>query len=58
MSDTFNDDFLECHYCGHEDKDAWELDADDGKTTCPSCGREFLYSRNPSVTYSAKGIVQ
>lgn len=46
-----------CPYCGHEEKDAWELDFDMSDTTesdCGECGVTYQVTRYVSVDYSTK----
>jgi hypothetical protein len=48
-----------CPYCGYEDTDSWELSGDDGETnetTCGSCGEDFEYSRNITITFSSSKL--
>ena len=45
-----------CPYCGHVDKDSWELTEDDDETYCVSCEREYSYERNVSITYTTHKI--
>lgn len=54
-------DFPVCPYCGHLERDAWEIDFGPGldgntHTWCGSCGKEYFLSRNVSVSYSSKKI--
>jgi len=48
-------DFAVCPYCGHEDRDVWELGLSDGEvahTHCPSCGKVYAVTAHISVEYS------
>jgi hypothetical protein len=50
-----------CPYCGHKEKDAWDIDFGDGteeETTvsCSHCDEEFICSRSVSVSYSTMRI--
>lgn len=48
-----------CPYCGHEDKDSWEIccgDEGDFETECGSCGLIFMCRRNVSISYSTRRI--
>jgi len=44
-----------CPYCGHEDKDSWEIEFDgmEGDTTniCGKCEKEYTVSRHVEITY-------
>ena len=61
MSDSdyqyqYNDDPL-CPYCGHKERDAWEINFGAGmegetEITCGKCDEEYLVSRHVSVSYS------
>ena len=55
--DTDYTDNITCPYCGVEMQDSWdvrsaEVEFDDGVIECGECGKEFLASRQCSVTYS------
>lgn len=39
-----NQHFAKCPFCGHEDRDSWEL-RDSGENTCGECEREYFYER-------------
>lgn len=45
-----------CPYCGHVDKDSWELPENDSETQCGSCGKEYFYERSVFVSYSTHKI--
>jgi len=51
----------ECPYCGYKHRDAWEWGRDgaeeDSTNWCDNCGREFLWSRHVSVSYSTQPII-
>jgi transposase-like protein len=47
-----------CPYCGHVERDAWEIDFGpglDGDTehTCHSCGKDYFLSREVTVRYAS-----
>jgi Zn ribbon nucleic-acid-binding protein len=48
--------YITCPYCGHQDKDSWEVSEDDGKIECGACGSEFSYERIVDVSYSTRPI--
>jgi hypothetical protein len=52
--ETRNYDVLECPWCGHKDRDAWEIDADSGVTNCPGCDKEIEYCRDVSISYTGR----
>lgn len=43
---------LVCPYCGYEDLNSWECTHDSGEEICGSCGEEFEYEREVSVSYT------
>ncbi len=48
-----------CPYCGHEDRDSWEvnpgeLEYDDYEVECDHCGKAFIVSKRCSITYTTK----
>ena len=50
-----------CPYCGHVERDAWEIDFGpgldgDAETFCGMCGKDYFVSRNTFVSYSTKKI--
>jgi len=54
IDETWNNDVLECPYCHHKCRDAYELgDGGEGcgETECGSCEREFRWSRSITVHY-------
>ena len=55
-------DLPTCPYCGHKERDAWEIDFDgiDGDTevTCSSCGKDYHCSRHVSMSYSSSVLEQ
>ena len=54
---TYNDDGVECPYCGYVDKDSWELgDGGEGcgDTECGECEKPILWARRISVSYTGK----
>ncbi len=57
MIETRNTTFPVCPYCGHENKDAWEIDFGpglDGKadSSCGMCGKDYEVYRDVIVTYT------
>ena len=56
IEDTYNRHDLECPYCHHMHKDAWEMSPndEDGETECEACGKEFIWSRYTSTSYTGK----
>lgn len=59
MSDTEHRDDPICPYCGHVERDAWEIDLGpgiegDGESDCVECGNTYLISRHATITYSTK----
>lgn len=59
LPETQYTDNLVCPYCGHEEKDSWEIDFGpgldgDSEPTCGSCGEEYVAQRHVSVSYSTK----
>lgn len=54
---TYSTEGVVCPYCGHEDRDSWELgDGGEGcgETECGECEREFVWVRTLSVSYSGR----
>lgn len=45
-----------CPYCGEENEDSWELDERGGDTECGSCGKEYHYERDVSITYTTTKV--
>jgi uncharacterized Zn-finger protein len=48
---------LICPYCGHENKDSWEVNMDEGMEwdddiECGSCDETYRASRHCTITYS------
>ena len=41
-----------CPYCGHVQRDSWEIPGDDGEVECGLCGEEFSFTRNVEITFS------
>jgi DNA-directed RNA polymerase subunit RPC12/RpoP len=57
IEDTYNNDQLECPYCHHKDRDAYELgDGGEGcgETECHRCGKEFRWVRTITVHYTGR----
>ena len=56
VGDTnYTDDHI-CPYCGTVDGGAWELQADDGRKDCGTCGNVYNYSRHVSVEWVTERI--
>ena len=53
MSDgsTHSNNDIECPWCGHVNRDSYEL-PDDGEGTCGSCEQPIRWSRCIAVTYT------
>lgn len=52
-----------CPHCGHEERDAWEIDFGpglDGETdvSCNRCGNDYFCQRFCSVTYQSTMIAR
>ncbi len=49
-----------CPFCGHEERDAWEMDfggmEGSCKHTCASCGEEYKCWREVTIYYSTEKI--
>jgi len=48
-----------CPYCGHAQRDAWELDfgpgmEGDGDVWCGECDERFECSRNATISYTTR----
>jgi hypothetical protein len=48
-----------CPYCGHVDRDSWELgdgsSGDEiGETECGGCGKTYVWVRSVTVDYSTQ----
>lgn len=48
-----------CPYCGHRERDAWEINFGldlEGETehTCGSCGEDYKVSRHVDINYSTQ----
>jgi hypothetical protein len=46
-----------CPYCGHVERDAWEIDFGEGTdgdadTSCSGCGEDYFVQRHVTVSYS------
>lgn len=52
--------YVTCPYCGHIDRDSWEIDFDgmegDTEIQCGTCDENFLASRIVTVTYCTRKI--
>lgn len=52
---SFHDDDPQCPYCGHVDRDAWEIDfgsSDEAEVACGACGNDYIVTQHTSRTYS------
>lgn len=59
--ETEHTDNIVCPYCGHKDRDSWEVDLGPGlegtgEVDCDSCDRTFVVTRNVTVTYTTKAV--
>ena len=48
-------DLAVCPYCGHKNRDSWELGdggEECGEDECGECGEEYRWSRLVSISYS------
>lgn len=50
------EDNIVCPYCGHEDRDSYELSDDNDTIECGRCGATIEYTREVIASYSIKGI--
>ena len=50
-----------CPYCGHAERDAWEIDFNgmdgDAEHTCGHCGEDYFLSRHVDIYYSSKRLI-
>mgnify|MGYP002868477286 CR=1 FL=1 len=53
-NEQFQTSNLVCPWCGHEDRDSWELADWDGSYECPACGKLFEYEREVEVPYTSR----
>ena len=54
-------DFPICPHCGHEEKDAWEINFGecldgDTETCCNSCGKDYFVRRDVQIYYSTQKL--
>lgn len=52
-----------CPHCGHKQRDAWEIDFGPGmegetEITCGSCERDYIVSREVTVYYSTRKLLE
>ena len=52
-----------CPYCGHVERDAWEIDFGPGLDgdklhTCNACDRNYFLSRHVTVSYSSRPLIE
>ena len=52
----------QCPYCGHIERDAWEIDFGPGFDgdkihTCNACDRNYFLSRHVAVSYSSRPLI-
>jgi hypothetical protein len=59
--ESYGEPEIVCPWCGYVDRDSWEWEPSngpggegDGTHECGECEREFLVSRNISVSYSSR----
>jgi len=55
--DCFGNHNCVCPYCGHQDRDSWELTEDSGTVECGACSRPYTYSRVVNIEYSTRPIM-
>jgi len=55
--DCFGNHNCVCPYCGHQDRDSWELTEDSGTVECGACSRPYTYSRVVNTEYSTSPIM-
>lgn len=60
MTDIKMTDKPVCPHCGHEEKNAWEIDFGgvdgDTETTCSSCGEDYYVERMAIFYYTTEKI--
>ena len=59
--DTERTKLATCPYCGHQERDSWEIGTggeEDTETWCGSCGLLYAVSRHVSISYSTRPVVQ
>lgn len=49
-------DEVKCPHCDYEHSDSWEL-SNSGEMECSSCGEEFMFDREVTVTYSTRKTI-
>ena len=54
--ETFNEDVLECPYCGYLHNDMWEIAGhdEDGEIDCHNCDKEIMWLKYVSVSYTGR----
>lgn len=45
-----------CPYCGHRNRESYQLSRDEGETECGICLRNYWYSRRTRVTYTTRRL--
>ena len=53
--DTDYTDLITCPYCGHVDRDSWEI-GEEGEWDCGSCGETMFVSIYETVSYSTRKL--
>lgn len=56
-----HNDIAICPYCGHADRDSWELGSsgvDSGETDCPNCERTYFWERVIEVSYTTAPLAE
>ena len=56
MIDHKNTRNIICPYCGYEDTDSWEHEADRDEIECTECDETFKYEREITIDYTTKKI--
>jgi DNA-directed RNA polymerase subunit RPC12/RpoP len=54
--DTSFTELATCPWCGHKDRDSWELE--DGEYECGECGKSYEVYREVEVTYSTSKVIK
>jgi transcription elongation factor Elf1 len=60
MENCIRDKYATCPYCGHKDKDSWELPGKDEEVTeteCGECGKSYNVRREIMVEYISTPIL-
>jgi transcription elongation factor Elf1 len=54
--DTSYTDLITCPWCGHEEKDSWEIS--DGEFECGECDKTYEVYHDVSITYSTAKVIK